>query len=192
MGRCMAVNLETLDYLLERNLQSTLRANFIDVETGQLCKELSFILTRFLRRIARQYQPEIDKLLREQALNHTEQDLVSWVVNEMKALQSITFSLFYHQICQDEGLNPGQHRINCATAHSHSYLLAQLFQEAVGEWRRSHEARPSSKRFVKKQSMRDWAPWLVDLIFGGDDDSGDDDNNGRRDRSSGGGRRKAA
>lgn len=188
----MAVNLETLDFLLERSLLPTLRANSIDLDTGHMCAELQTILKSFLRRVARQYQPEIDMLLREQTQRHREQDLVSWVVSEMKTLQSIAFSLFYQQICQDEGLNPGQHRINCVTAHSHSHMLAQVFQQAVKQWRDDHTPGPSSRRFVRKREKRDWAPWLVDLMFGKDDHGGDEGNNGRTQGNGGISRRKVA
>jgi hypothetical protein len=135
---------------------------------------------------AEHYQPEIDNLLRQEVARHTERDLISWVVGEMLHLQSIAFRRFYDLICRHENLNPGEHRVTCVTAHSHSYVLSQVFQEAVVQWKEGHEAVPSSPRFLKKKSKRDWAPWLIDLLFppdDNDDDHGGGTSNARRNRA---------
>lgn len=166
----MAVDVDKLELMLERGLFSTMRANNIDLGTGHLCSELQAILRKFLRSIARQYQPEIDKLLQQAVTRHTETDLVSWVVGEMLHLQSIAFGRFYDRICRHENLNPGEHRVNCVTAHSHAYVLSQVFQEAVVQWKEGHAVVPLSPKFLRKRSKRDWAPWLIDLLFPGDDD----------------------
>jgi hypothetical protein len=165
----MAVDVDKLEFMLEQSLFSTMRANNIDLGTGPLCSELQAILRKFLRTIARQYQPEIDRLLQQAVTRHTETDLVSWVVGEMRQLQSIAFQLFYDRICRHENLNPGQHRVNCVTAHSHAYVLSQVFQEAVAQWKAGHAVPPLSPRFVRKWRGRDWAPWLIDLLFPQDD-----------------------
>ena len=170
----MAVDVDKLELMLERGLFSTMRANNIDLGTGQLCSELQAILRKFLRSIARQYQPEIDSQLQQQVKHHTETDLISWVVGEMLHLQSIAFGRFYDRICHHENLNPGEHRVGCVTAHSHAYVLSQVFQEAVVQWKAGHAVVPSSPKFLKKRSRRDWAPWLIDLLFSpeGDDHDG--------------------
>ncbi len=166
----MAVGVEKLEELLERGLFSTMRASNIDLGTGPLCSEFHAILRKFLNSIARQYPPEIDRLLQHAVTRHTETDLISWVVAEMRNLQSIAFQNFYHRICHHENLNAGQHRVDCVIAHSHAYALSQVFQEAVAQWKEGHAVPPSSPKYVRRWHSRDWAPWLIDLFFPHDDD----------------------
>lgn len=154
-----------LDELLQRNLKQTLRGNAIDIGEGPLCMELLSILKRFLGQIARQFQSDIDRLMSDQQANHKKHNLDSWVVSEMATVQAITFSRFYSRICEAEGMNPGQHRVDCVVAHSHAYLLAQLFQEAFQEWRSDRCLEPASPKARRKRSARDWFPWMIDVIF---------------------------
>lgn len=156
---------ETIETLLDRNLRHVLRANYIDVGEGHLCQEFLQILQKFIRRISKRYEMEIDVLLRQHRPPWKRQDLISWVISEVASLQSITMSRLYFRVCEDEGLAAGQHRVDCGQAHGHAYLLSQIYEEADLEWKRDRKTEPLSQKARIKRRRRDWAPWLVDIVF---------------------------
>ncbi len=156
---------QKLEELLRRYLQHVLRANYIEIGDGHLCKEFLQILQKFIDEIAKKFDAEISALIKNSNPRLRREDLISWTVSEVSALQSITLSRLYFRICEADGLAAGQHRVDCGRAHGHAYLRSQLYEEAQLEWRSGRNVEPRSHKHIEKRRRRDWTPWLIDIVF---------------------------
>ena len=161
MNPVLAVNLEPF---LARHLEALLRACGFDIRGTPECSDFLRTLNQFGKFICETYAAEIVNQLGDPKNTKTKDELISWTIAELRALQAVTFHKFERLITTAESLNPGLKSIDCRMAALHAFRLSEVYKSAAAEWKLDRTTEPMSAKHRDKRRRRQWAPYLVDIF----------------------------
>lgn len=154
-----------IEPFLARHLEPLLRTCGFDIQRTDDCSNFINILQNFIKFICQKYSVEISQQLSLPENKKTKDELVSWTVSELCALQAVTFHKFERLISSSEMVNSGPGVINCRVASTYSHQLSDIYQSAVLDWKKDRAVEPMRPKHQAKRRNRKWAPYLVDIFF---------------------------
>lgn len=154
-----------IEPFLMRHLEPLLRTCGFDIRSTAECNDFIKILQNFIKFICQKYSIEIVHQLGLPENEKTKEELISWTVSELCALQAVTFHKFERLISVLEMTNSGPGIIDCRVASTYSHQLSDIYQSAVLEWKKDRSVEPLRTKHQKKRRNRKWAPYFVEIFF---------------------------